>query len=152
MRPSVVLGAAASLSVALACAGPPERSGNSPEPQWTLTAEMNDARMRHTATVLPSGLVLVAGGIDRLGWTGDAGTIDGLASAELYDPLQGTWTKTGSMRSPRIDHHGYAFLISAGVHVGEVMKVGGCSGYFETGDGWIYCQPLATTEFYVPAT
>jgi hypothetical protein len=47
-------------------------------------------RAGHTATLLPSGLGLVAGGENDNG----ANT---LASAELYDPVSGTWTLTGSM-------------------------------------------------------
>ncbi len=150
MRPSVVLGTVASLLLALACAGPPQSSAG---PRWTSTGEMNEGRMWHTATVLPSGLVLAAGGIDRMGWTGDAGAIEALSSAELYDPAQGTWTMTGSMKDQRLDPSN-AFLVPTGVHAGEVMKIGGCARDFETGDGsgWIYCQMLATTEFYVPAT
>ena len=48
----------------------------------------------HTATLLPNGKVLVAGGYD--------GTIS--ASAELYDPASGTWTATGSLATARISH------------------------------------------------
>lgn len=56
---------------------------------WTLTESMHTARYDHTATLLPDGKVLVAGG-----------TVDGsqcTTSAELYDPSTGTWTATGSM-------------------------------------------------------
>ena len=47
-------------------------------------------RDNHTATLLPNGKVLVAGG--RGGGF--------LASAELYDPATGTWTATGSLAAP----------------------------------------------------
>ncbi len=47
----------------------------------------------HTATLLPNGKVLVAGGYDA-----DPDTI---ASAELYDPATGTWTATGSLATDR---------------------------------------------------
>ena len=46
------------------------------------TGSMNVARDYHTATLLPSGMVLIAGGTD----VSDAGVSTSLASAELYDP------------------------------------------------------------------
>ena len=50
-------------------------------PAWTASGRMIEARNRHTATVLPDGKVLVAGG------HGSSGGL--LASAELYDPGNG---------------------------------------------------------------
>ena len=47
---------------------------------WTAAGKMDEARARHTATLLPDGRVLMAGG----GWNGSP-----LASAELYDPGSG---------------------------------------------------------------
>jgi hypothetical protein len=52
---------------------------------------MTTPREGHAATLLPSGKVLVAGG-------------DAFATAELYDPLTGTWSATGSMSIPRFGH------------------------------------------------
>ena len=43
----------------------------------------------HSATLLPNGKVLVAGGAQYGLFT--------LTSAELYDPATGTWTATGSL-------------------------------------------------------
>src|SRR5262245_60349308 len=53
---------------------------------------MNKERNYHTATLLPNGKVLVAGGFNL-------GT-----SAELYDPATDTWTVTGSLRAARAYH------------------------------------------------
>lgn len=61
--------------------------------QWSATSEMSAARGRHTATMLQSGLLLVAGG-----------TVDAATSAELYDPTRATWTSTGSMVVNRESH------------------------------------------------
>ncbi len=52
------------------------------------TGSLNTARYLHTATLLPNGKVLVAGGFGLGG---------NLTSAELYDPASGTWTATGSL-------------------------------------------------------
>ncbi len=49
---------------------------------------MATGRSGHTATLLPSGKVLVAGGI---------GPVTYLVSAELYDPARGTWSPTGAL-------------------------------------------------------
>ena len=58
-----------------------------------LPGSMATARAFHTATLLPDGEVLVAGG-------GEPGP----ASAELYDPGTGTWTATASMSTGRAYH------------------------------------------------
>ncbi len=58
---------------------------------------MVSRRRGHTATLLPDGKVLVAGGDDCCA----GATLDTLASAELYDPDTATWTATGSMLTPR---------------------------------------------------
>ncbi len=61
---------------------------------WRLTGKPRTQRYFHTATLLPNGMVLVAGGID----------ISASASAELYDPASGTWTITGSLNTGRVYH------------------------------------------------
>ena len=76
--PLVLLGAG--LVLIQPCAG---QSGT-----WTATGSLDTARDGHTATLLPNGKVLVAGGYVTRG---------ALASAELYDPASGTWTATGSL-------------------------------------------------------
>src|SRR5262249_15410065 len=62
------------------------------DPSWTPTGSLGTARSAHTATLLPNGKVLVAGG---------AG---GGTSAELYDPASEMWTATGSMGTARSTH------------------------------------------------
>ena len=62
---------------------------------FVSTGSMIQARAGHTATLLPNGKVLVAGG--RI-------IAAGLASAELYDPVTGTFTATGSMTAERAGH------------------------------------------------
>jgi hypothetical protein len=59
-----------------------------------LSASMTAPRSGHTATLLTSGKVLIAGGAN--------GVAD--ASAELYDPATRAFTATGSMTEARIGH------------------------------------------------
>jgi uncharacterized protein (TIGR03437 family) len=66
--------------------------------RWTLTGAMNTSRTGNTATLLPDGRVLVAGGFDLS--SGGATR----SSAEIYDPATGTWTLTGSLRGGRAVH------------------------------------------------
>src|ERR1019366_2402205 len=46
---------------------------------WSITGSMNQARVHHTATLLPNGQLLVAGGYHD-------NNLSALASAELYTP------------------------------------------------------------------
>ena len=109
---------------------------------WAPRAAMRVARLGHTATTLPDGKVLVAGG------TGAPGLA--LASAELYDPAADTWTLTGAMSSARSLHT--ATLLSDG-------RVLVCGGFGQRGGSLpsfpsqsIGDQALATAEIYNPAT
>jgi N-acetylneuraminic acid mutarotase len=80
---------------------------------WTTTGPLAAAREYHTATLLPDGKVLVAGGL-----TGPTNSVT-ISSAELYNPISGTWTTTGSMTTNRYAHT--ATLLPNG----KVLAVGG---------------------------
>ncbi|MEJ7764922.1 MAG: kelch repeat-containing protein, partial [Acidimicrobiales bacterium] len=70
---------------------------------WRLTGKMGTARASHTATMLPNGKVLVAGGCTELQRVvGCAATPTD--SAEVYDPAKGTWSPTGSMVTTHLGH------------------------------------------------
>ena len=80
----------------------------------------------HTATLLPNGKVLVAGGYNS-GY---------LTSAELYDPASGSWSATGSLNTARQAHT--ATLLPNG----KVLVAGG-----DNGSGY-----LTSAELYDPAS
>jgi hypothetical protein len=67
--------------------------------------------MSHTATRLPNGKVLIAGGYSGQG----PNNLTYLASAELYDPATGTFSPTGSMSSAR--YHCTATPLTSGIVV-----------------------------------
>jgi N-acetylneuraminic acid mutarotase len=95
---------------------------------WSATGNLGAARRIATATLLPNGKVLVAGG---------NGVSNVLASAELYDPATGTWTNTGSLGTARSGHT--ATLLPNG----KVLVV----------EGWDRSGfTLASAELYNPAT
>ena len=62
---------------------------------WVPTGSLKAARDSHTATLLPDGIVLAAGGF------GVGGVF---ASAELYDPATGTWMTADSLSTARSQH------------------------------------------------
>jgi hypothetical protein len=84
-----------------------------PAAGFTLTGSMTIARSGHTATLLPDGKVLVAGGPNE--------------SAELYDPESGTFSATGSMIVARSGHTATLLTNAALPNRGKVLIVGGNS-------------------------
>ncbi|HEX4342991.1 MAG TPA: kelch repeat-containing protein, partial [Verrucomicrobiae bacterium] len=98
---------------------------------FAVTSEMNSSRSDFTATTLPNGKVLVAGGLDVSGY---------LASAELFDPATAAWTTTGALNLTR-DGHTATLLAN-----GKVLVVGGVEA--SDADG----ESLASAELYDPAT
>ena len=88
------------------------------EGNWSLTGSLTTPRSNHTTTLLDNGKVLVAGGRTALA-SNDVAT----ASAELYDPLTGTWSPTGSLATARWAHT--ATLLADG----RVLVVGGHAAF-----------------------
>ena len=99
---------------------------------WSATGNLNTERYHHTATLLPNGKVLVAGGYN---WS-----FQSLSSAELYDPVTGTWSGTGSLNTDRTDHT--ATLLPNG----RVLVAG---GYNVRGNGF---NTINSAELYDPTT
>jgi Kelch motif len=97
---------------------------------FSATGSMTVPRAFHTATLLPNGKVLIVGG-----WQFNFPS-SALASAELYDPISGTFSPTGSMSTGRVDQT--ATLLGNG----EVLVVGGF-GNLQLG--------LASAELYDPS-
>jgi N-acetylneuraminic acid mutarotase len=110
---------------------------------FTATGPLNTARYAHTATVLANGKVLVTGGFGGATSTIQTGGA-ALASAELYDPTAGTWTATGSMNSPRMNHT--ATLLPSG----KVLVAGGSTGAATTASAEMYDPSSGTWTLVAP--
>ncbi|HBA61871.1 MAG TPA: hypothetical protein DCZ92_13875 [Elusimicrobia bacterium] len=117
------------------------------DPVWTAAGagSLATARFAHTATLLPDGKVLVAGG------SGAAA----LLTAEVYDPAAGTWSATGPLATARYGHT--ATLLPNG----KVLVVGGYTGasellsaelYDPAAGTWSATGSLATARSYHTAT
>jgi len=100
---------------------------------WTTNNPMSSARQLHTATLLPDGRVLVAGG-------GDVGYLT--SSAEIYDPASGTWTATDPLGTSRGVHS--ATLLPDG----KVLVAGGNHNSLAAPT----IVALSSAELYDPAT
>src|SRR5438309_9733664 len=96
------------LSTCVGLLGAPLAIHGSPV-NFVITGSLATARNGHTATLLPNGKVLVAGGQN-------GNSI--LTSAELYDPASGTWSATGSLTTARSVHR------RALCHKGQGIVVG----------------------------
>jgi hypothetical protein len=103
---------------------------------WRATGSMLEGRYFQSATLLLDGTLLVTGGYPR------AGLDPALISAELYDPITGTWTATADMTAARVGHT--ATLLADG----RLLVAGGleCCAAGVVGDR------LASAELYDPDT
>jgi WD40 repeat protein len=100
---------------------------------WSALPAMGQPRYGHTATVLPDGRVLIAGG------AGDTPQAPATATAEIFNPATGTFAPTGSMTTIR------AFHTAVLLPNGKVLISGGGINGFNPGT-------KKSQELYDPAT
>jgi hypothetical protein len=96
---------------------------------WVPVGSLTTPRDDFSATLLPSGKVLVAGG--------ETVITNPVASAELYDPATRRFSATGSLHTARAE------AAAALLPDGKVLVAGGRGANF---------APLASAELYDPAT
>ncbi|MGN6755070.1 MAG: Kelch repeat-containing protein [Thermomicrobiales bacterium] len=101
---------------------------------WSSAGSLKSARTNPTATMLPDGRVLVAGGETAQGGGGTS-----LASAEIYNPATNSWSDAGTMTATRVNAS--ATLLADG----RVLVVGGATSDDPT-------SALTSAEIYTPAT
>jgi hypothetical protein len=106
-----------------------------------MTGSMSSSRLYDTATLLPTGEVLMAGGLG-----GDEA--QSIATAELYYPVSGTFTLTGSMTTTR------ASASAALLPNGQVLVAGGAGAIFGQSSADVYstCGPTPVDLSILPLT
>jgi len=102
---------------------------------FSPTGSMTTPRFGATATLLANGKVLIVGGLGP-----GTSILPRLNSAELYDPLAGVFSATGSMATPRWMH------TAALLNDGRVLIAGGTDDHVGGG------AAVASAELYDPGT
>lgn len=123
---------------------------------WSVTGSLRIARALHSATLLASGQVLVAGGMHR--WLG---TESGIEEAERYDPAAGTWAAAGLL-GRRVSLHAATRLRSGRVLVAGGLRIETSTPEWTSGldsalaslydpveDAWSATGPLQVPRFFL---
>jgi Galactose oxidase, central domain/Kelch motif len=108
---------------------------------FSPAGSLQQGRGLHTATRLNDSKILIAGGANR---ASDRHCIGGIASAELYNPVNFSSATTGPLNRPRFAH---AAVLLPG---GKVFVSGGFGNTSDCMDEGV--QPENTAELYDPAT
>src|SRR3989442_1737312 len=108
---------------------------------WSLTGSLNVTRCCHSATLLQTGKVLVAGGFD----------LDTVKSAELYDPASGTWSLTSSLNVARYWHSATLrqdgrVLVAGGSNDGDLASTLSSAELYDPAEGtWVVVSNLSAS-------
>ncbi len=95
------------------------------ESLWTSAADMSEPRLSHTATLLPNGKVLLAGGYDD-----DIRSL--VATVEIYDPTTNHWSAAAANSTPRACLLAFTKNRSVRMHTFEVSLVAVRNEYIPT--------------------
>jgi N-acetylneuraminic acid mutarotase len=115
---------------------------------WTPTGSMREARFAHSASLLPDGKVLVAGG----NAVRSAQSNRALRTCEIFDPATGQWTPAAPLNDARFGHPAvvlgdHRVLVVGGVVAvgrGRYTALGYCEVYDPNAGTWTPTGSLAT--------
>ncbi|MBK5292055.1 MAG: hypothetical protein JJE04_10305 [Acidobacteriia bacterium] len=101
---------------------------------FKAAGNMTMPRAGHTATLLPNGKVLIAGG------SSSATRSEAVTGAEIYDPSDGTFIQAGNMTTARLRH------TATPLPDGRILIAGGLGSFDNR------LPAVATAELYDPVT
>jgi hypothetical protein len=115
---------------------------------WTDTGSMHLSRSNHSATLLPDGRVLVAGGAtDQPPLPMEVVT----NTAEIYDPATGMWTQAAPMIFARATFSavllpdGQVMVVSGAIETGgDLAGLTFCESYDPATGTWTFLDPIGT--------
>jgi WD40 repeat protein len=107
---------------------------------WRIAGSLNTGRIGHTTTLLPDGMVLVAGGWGAVTRGPNFAQFGVLSGAELYEPATGTSFVTLDLNTPRMGH------TATGLLNGKVLVAGGDTKFFggQTNGAELYDRATGT--------
>lgn len=120
---------------------------------WTAAGDMLNTRFEHTATPLDDGRVLIVGGLG-----GQGAEMRPLETAEIYDPVARTFTRSGQLAEGRTNH------AAVKLQDGSVLVAGGAGGadadvsiasveiFDPARQSWRSAEPLAQARTGATAT
>ena len=117
----------------------------------TVVGSLGTPRGYHTASLLPSGKVLVAGGLGAS--TFGSLSVNGpqtLSSAEIYDPTAMTWSAAASMPGPLSNHKAVVMDAGGGSLANWVAVAGGYSAIGTITANAYYYNPTGNTWTTLP--
>ncbi|RJR18350.1 MAG: hypothetical protein C4581_06455 [Nitrospiraceae bacterium] len=117
---------------------------------WKPAASMNSPRSNHSATLLPDGRVLVAGGFT-------SSSLVSTDTAEIYDPINDTWTYTSSMGTVRSAHTATKLLdgsivVAGGAKAAWSQSVGTTEIFDPVNEQWLDADSMITPRYWHAAT
>ncbi len=123
---------------------------------WTATGPMHFPRYGHTATLLPNGQVLVAGGLGTN--TSSSNNLIEILPSETYNPNTGLWATNAAMLAGRMSGHTATLLqngqvlVAGGAITNNILVTGECELFDPATSNWTATASMQDTLAFHTAT
>ena len=111
--------------------------------RWSYTYPLTDARLGHSATLLPNGSVMISGGV-ALALLGGNSNTNALKTIEVFHPAFDDWSNLTKFAAPR------AFHTATLAPNGRVYFIGGANGSIGAAQSASFYSSAESTYFTMP--